>query len=101
MTTAQNLYSNMDISPKQRELISSLFATVKAQYPEISLLRLGVSPEDPEHIWIYVLAPMPEEREIELSRYASLLEADILVEEDVQLSIMTKNPTLQAIEELV
>jgi hypothetical protein len=96
MMTAQYFDSSMNISPKQRDLISGLFAKVKAKYPEISLLRLGTSPEDSQHIWIYVLAPMPEEREIELSRYASALEADILVDEDVQLSIMTKNPTLQA-----
>jgi hypothetical protein len=38
---------------------------------------------------------MPEEREIELSRYASELESDILVDYGTMLSIMTKNPTLQ------
>jgi hypothetical protein len=91
----QDLNLTFDLAPKQKELIQELFGKVQAKYPEISFLRLGTSPEDREHIWIYVLAPMPEEREIELSRYASELESDILVDYGTMLSIMTKNPTLQ------
>ncbi|MCU0427072.1 MAG: hypothetical protein MUF71_15750 [Candidatus Kapabacteria bacterium] len=90
-----DLNLRFDLAPKQKELIQDLFGKVQERYPEISFLRLGTSPEDREHIWIYVSAPMPEEREIELSRFASELEADILTDYGYMFSVMTKNPTLQ------
>jgi hypothetical protein len=93
----QDFHLTLDIAPKQKELIQELFAKVQTKYPEISFLRLGVSPEDRDFIWIYVLAPMLEEREIELSRYASELEADILIDYGYMVAIMTKNPTLSIV----
>jgi hypothetical protein len=82
---------------KQQECIQHLFRQVQKRFPEIEFICLERSPEDKEHIWINVLAPMPEEREIELSRYAAGLAADILVDFDIMLSIMPENPTLVAI----
>jgi len=48
---------------KQKELIDELFNKVKAKYPEIIFKDLSVSPDDPDHIWINVIADMDEERE--------------------------------------
>jgi len=70
---------------------------VQTRFPEIEFLNLQRSPEDREHIWINVLAPMSEEREIQLSRYAAGLAADILVEFDIMLSVMPENPELQPV----
>jgi hypothetical protein len=58
-------------------------------------LNLQRNPEDKEHIWINVLAPMPEKREITMSRYAAGLAADMLVDFDVMLSIMPENTMLE------
>lgn len=83
------------LSPMQQTCIQRLFEQVQQRFPEIEILSLQRNPEDKEHIWINVLAAMSEEREIELSRYAAGLSADILVEYDVMLSIMPENPMLQ------
>ncbi len=83
------------LSPMQQRCIQHLFEQVQQRFPEIEFLSLQRNPEDKEHIWINVLAAMPEEREIALSRYAAGLSADLLVEYDVMLSIMPENPMLQ------
>jgi hypothetical protein len=83
------------LSPMQQTCIQRLFEQVQQRFPEIEILSLQRNPEDKEHIWINVLAAMPEEREIALSRYAAGLSADLLVEYDVMLSIMSENPMLQ------
>lgn len=69
---------------------------MQERFPEIEFLSLQRNPEDKEHIWINVLAPMPEEREIAMSRYAAGLAADMLVDFDVMLSIMPENTMLEA-----
>lgn len=90
-----NLLITEALPPKQQECIKNLFEQVKTRFPEIEFLGLERNPEDKEHIWITVLAPMSEEREIQLSRYAAGLAADILVEFDIMLSVMPENPELQ------
>ncbi len=67
-----------------------LFRAVKAQYPEIEEINRTVSPEDKEHIWIRVYAPMDDDAEIELRRFATELEADILEEYGYRISIMPR-----------
>jgi GTP cyclohydrolase II len=82
-----------NINHKQQELIDELFATVQTQYPEITIKGYEVNPDDKEHIWVIVDAPMEEEREIELGRFASGLSTDILMEYGYAISLMTDNPT--------
>ncbi len=77
---------------KQEQLINELFEKVKQRFPEIELINLQVSPDDSEHIWINVLADMDEEREIELTDYASELAVDILIDYGYAISIMPENP---------
>lgn len=89
-----NFFLTEALPPTQQTCIRKLFEQVQQRFPEIELLNLQRNPEDKEHIWINVLAPMSEEREIELSRYAAGIAADMLVEFDVMLSIMPENPTL-------
>ncbi len=81
----------MRINYKQQELIDFLFNKVKKEYPEIKLLNIESSPDDPEHIWINVEANMDEDREIELKHYSSELEADILINYGYAISIMPEN----------
>ncbi len=82
-----------NINHKQQELIDRLFAEVQQHYPEIHIKGYEVNPDDKEHIWVIVHAPMDEEREIELGRYASGLSTDILMEYGYAISLMTDNPT--------
>ncbi|MBM2815016.1 MAG: hypothetical protein HW421_1778 [Ignavibacteria bacterium] len=84
----------MNINLKQQELIDILFNKVKEKYPEIQFLRLWTNPDDSEHILIDVLAPMEEEREIEMSHFASSLEADIDFEYGYRISILPENPNV-------
>jgi hypothetical protein len=82
----------MRINFKQEQLIEDLFRKVKERYPEIVLRNLEGSPDDPEHIWINVIADMDEDRQIEMSEYAAELQTDILLDYGYSLSIMSENP---------
>jgi hypothetical protein len=82
----------MRINYKQEQLINELFEKVKQRFPEIELINLQVSPDDSEHIWINVLADMDEDREIELTDFASEFAVDILIDYGYAISIMPENP---------
>jgi len=66
------------INFKQHELIDEFFRTVKARFPEIELLNVTESPEDPTDVWINVSAPTDETREMAMMEFASAQTADIL-----------------------
>lgn len=82
----------MRINIKQQQLVDKLFAKVKERYPEIELINLQISPDDSEHIWINIIADMDEEREIEMSLFASELATDILIDYGYAISILSENP---------
>ncbi len=84
----------MRINYKQQQLIIELLAKVQEMYPEIKFKNLEVSPDDPEHIWINVIADMDEDREIEMSHFCSNLEYDILMDYGYAISIMASNPNM-------
>ena len=83
----------LKINLKQQQLIDELFAKVKEKYPEIILKSLEASPDDPEHIWINVIADMDEDREIEMHSYSAELQIDILMDYGYAISIMPENPS--------
>jgi hypothetical protein len=82
----------MRLNHKQKELIDKLYQDVKEKFPEIEFKDLSVSPDDPEHIWINIVASLDDKRDIELSEFASELEADIDSEFGYRISIMLENP---------
>jgi hypothetical protein len=82
----------MRINHKLQQLIDELINKVKNQYPEIVFKDLQVSPDDPEHIWITVIADMDEDKEIEMRHYAADIATDILMDYGYDLSIMPENP---------
>jgi len=84
----------MNINHKQKELIDEIFNKVIKKYPEIKFLNLSKNPDDIEHIWINVLTPMDEEKEIELRHFSSELEVDIFDNYGYKISIMTEYPNL-------
>lgn len=82
----------MRISYKQQQLIDELFNKVKEKYPEIVFKNLDISPDDPEHIWINVLADMDDDIKEEMNHFCSELEYDILMDYGYAISIMPQNP---------
>jgi len=86
------VWRKMKLNYKQKQLIDELFNKVKESYPEIVYKDLQTAPDDPDHIWINVIADMDEDREIEMRHYSSGLETDILVNYGYAFSIMSENP---------
>ncbi|MBM2814147.1 MAG: hypothetical protein HW421_909 [Ignavibacteria bacterium] len=84
----------MNINHKQEQLIDEFLAKVKDKYPEIILKNLSTSPDDPDHIWINVIADMDEDREMELLHFSALIEADIDYDFGYRISIMPENPNV-------
>ncbi|HPO63960.1 MAG TPA: hypothetical protein PK762_12850 [Candidatus Kapabacteria bacterium] len=78
----------MKLNLKQQQLIDDIFNKAKEKYPEIIFRNLQVSPDDPEHIWINVIANMDEDEIIELRHYAANLEIDTLLDYGYAISIM-------------
>ena len=77
---------------KQKELIDVLFYTIKEKFPEVELINITESPEDPNDLWMNITAPHDEEREIELRAFASDKATDILVNYGYHISPMpTRN----------
>ena len=89
---AEYFSNRMNINYKQKQLIDELFNKVKSKYPVIKFKNLDVSPDDPEHIWINVIADMDEDKEIEMMEYSAELEADLLLDYGYRISIMPENP---------
>lgn len=65
------------INFKQRELSQLLFDKLKKQFSELELINIIESPENPNSIWVRVIMPDDEDREIEVREMASELSADI------------------------
>jgi len=65
---------------RQKELAYEYFEKVKAVYPEIELVNITESPEDPNDHWINVYMPYDDEKEFELMEFAADIGSDILLE---------------------
>jgi hypothetical protein len=81
------------INFKQEELIQGLVRKIKKRYPEVELVTVVESPEDPETLWIRVSAPEDEDREIEMREFASDKATDILMDYGYHMLVM---PTRKA-----
>ena len=84
----------MRMNYKQEQLVEEMFDRVKEKYPEIVFKNLSVSPDDPDNIWINIIADMDEDRELELIHYCSSLECEIEEKYGYAISIMPENPQL-------
>jgi hypothetical protein len=65
------------INFKQEELIEGLMDQLKQRFPEVVLIDVVEGPEDPETLWIRVMSPEDEDREIELMEFSGDLVTDI------------------------
>ena len=64
---------------KQVELAHHLFDQLKTRYPEIELAGLIEAADNPNNIWVRIVMPDDEDREIEMSEMASEISTDILL----------------------
>ena len=76
---------------RQQQLAHELFDTVHAHFPEITLLNVSSSPENPQDLWVNVTAPDDESREGALLDIASEQSLDILLEHGYSILIMPEH----------
>ena len=75
------------INVKQRELSKMLYDGLKRQFPEIDLVDIAESSENPNHIWVNVIMPDDEDREIALREAASEISTEILLDYGYPITI--------------
>lgn len=85
------------INFKQEELIHSLVAQLKTEFPEIELMGIQESPEDSESLWIRVTAPTDEERRSALTHYAADKSMDILEDYGYHMIVMPTKREREAV----
>ena len=78
------------INFKQRELSQMLFDRLQDRFPELEMVDIIESPENPNSIWINVIMPDDEDREIEARKMASELTADILMDYGYYILIISE-----------
>ena len=76
---------------KQRQLVEEFSNSLKEEFPEIELLGVTESPEDPSDLWVNVTAPEDEEREMALIELAGVKTADILQAYGYYILIMPRS----------
>ena len=76
---------------KQRELTEEFFQTIKAKFPEVELINVTESPEDPNDLWVNVKAPADEDREIEMIELAGQKSTDVLLDYGYSILIMPRH----------
>jgi acetolactate synthase regulatory subunit len=82
----------MRINFKQEELIKKIMRAIRRKFPEVRLIDVTESPDDPEILWLNMTAPEDEDREIELLRFGSKKVTDIMLDYGYYFLIMPNNP---------
>ena len=72
---------------KQIELSEMLFENLKNQFSELELVNITESVENPDHIWVNIIMPEDEDREIEIREAASEISTNILLEYGYHITI--------------
>jgi len=77
------------INFKVKELSHKLFEDLKQQFPEIELVDIVESPAYQNTIWIGIIMPDDEDREINLREIASEISTDILLKYGHSIGIVS------------
>jgi len=72
---------------KQKELSRMLFDRLKAKFPEIRLVSITPSCENPEDIWVNIIYPEDEDREMELREMSAEISTDILLDYGYSITV--------------
>jgi hypothetical protein len=78
---------------KEKELSHKLFDTLKQQFHDLELVEIVESPVYRDSIWVRLIMPADEDREIEIRKMASELSTDILLEYGYDIGITSANRT--------
>jgi len=73
---------------KQEELIEIMIQSLKEKYPEINLIEITESPENPNTLWIKITSPKDEDRKLELRELAAEKCTDILCDYGYHMLVM-------------
>ena len=80
------------INFKQKQLADEFFKKVRQRFPEIELIDISPSPEDPRELWINITSPPDEYREFELMDMVSEISADILSDYGYPILVHSTTP---------
>ncbi len=61
---------------------------IRKRFPEVRLINVAESCEDPESLWIKVTSPDDEDRELELRAFGSDKVTDILLDYGYHMLVM-------------
>ena len=73
---------------KQIELSNMLFEKLNRRFPEIELDGITEAADNPNRIWVNVVMPDDEDRQIELLGLAAEISTDILMDYGYSISII-------------
>lgn len=68
------------INFKQQELSQMLFDKLQKRFPELELVSIIESPENPNHVWVNIVMPDDDDRQIEVYEKAGEISTDILMD---------------------
>jgi hypothetical protein len=69
------------------ELGQQLFKRLKERFSELEMVSMTESAENRDHIWVNIIMPDDEEREIAVREMASELSMDILLEHGYHITV--------------
>ncbi len=76
------------INFRQEQLIEEVVNYVRNRFPEVKVIGVTESPEDPESLWIRVTSPEDDNRRSELISYACDKTMDILTDYGYHMLVM-------------
>jgi len=79
------------INFKQLELSHVIFDKLKQRFPELELVNIIESPESPFSVWVNVIMPDDEDRELEVRQMASELSADIHMDYGYHILVLSSS----------
>ncbi len=80
------------INFKQKELAHQYFAELKSRFFDIEFVRITESSENPQNVWVEVIFPLDDDRQIEIRETAADISTDILLEHGYYIALISAWP---------
>ena len=78
---------------EQKELIKQLVKEIQQKFPEIELINVTPSPENPATLWINVTSPDDDDREMEIGEFGAEKTLEILLDYGYHMIVMPTRGT--------
>lgn len=75
---------------QEKKLANELYTAIKEKFPEVELMSITESPEDPADLWLNIAVSTDEDREIEIREFASEKSTDILLDYGLHILAMPR-----------